>query len=556
MVSGSNIIKVADVRQRTQWYAFVRLLFLLAIAVPGIFSLIIFEGFSEPVRGTIALTVVAVGGNLLFYGLTKLRASPAYQQTVAAIFIVLDILLVSYFVFTHGGIESRSPILYVVPMLMAGALFGRRGIYLSALTSGGLYMLIIGLDYLNVIHSTGAIDPTLRSNLPYVVNTLCFFPSILLVIALAIDFITKLIFEKQQQITETVESLENAQEIAKLGSWTWDIKKDEIVWSKELYRITGATPSDKKLSYKEYLRLLRPDEANDHSRIVLNALKRKIPFSVEHRMNLPDGSVKYLHGEGRPIRDKSGRVIKMSGTSQDVTELYHLDQAKQEFVSLASHQLRTPASGVKAFLSLLLDGHAGKLNRNQHNFLKQAYDANNKQLDIIDNLLSLASIESGKLTVNKELVDLQESLQLCISAHIHQIREKKQKISFKKLRNKIYVMADQNVLNMALDNLISNASKYSPEKSRISILTRQNKSYVYIDITDNGIGIAKKDLVSLFQKFSRLNDPASKTVGGSGLGLYMAKYVVELHGGKITVRSKHGVGTTFTIKLPISVQKR
>lgn len=552
---GLRKIEAINLKKRMQWYAFIRLLFLLAIAVPSLVSLFIYEGWSKSVRLDTAVLIIAVATNLLLYGLTNVGSGDRYHRFLGVCWIALDILVISAFIFINGGIESRSPILYTVPILIAAALFGRQAIYIAATTCASLYIGLILGDYLGWIHSMGAFDTTLKSNLPYVINTLCFFPAVFLVIALAVDFITSLLFEKQQEVHDSVAALETAQEIAKVGSWEWDIERDEISWSKELYRIHGLEPSENKFSYAAYLKLLTHEAASGHKKVVLDALRKKISFKIDHQITMPDGSIRFLHGEGRPVHNKDGIVVKMSGTSQDVTDIYHLDLAKREFVSLASHQLRTPASGVKAFLSLLMDGHAGKLSRSQRNFIRQAYDANDRQLEIIDNLLSLASIESGKLTLQTERVDLQELVKRCLPAHMSHVRARKQKLHFTKLRRRIMIQADPGALQMALDNLISNAIKYTLDRGTIDVSLRHTKTAIYIDVQDSGIGIARKDLPLLFQKFSRVSDPASKTVNGSGLGLYMAKYIVELHNGRIMVTSRHGVGTRFTIKLPISSTK-
>lgn len=556
MALGLQKIEAIDLSQRTQWYALVRLIFLLAISVPGLLSIYAFQGWNYVAQNAALISSVAIVSNVFFYILIRLYKNPTYHAFLAMIWIVFDILLITAFIFTNGGIESRSPILYTVPVLIAAALFGRQGIYMSSLTSTVLYVGLILADYFDVIQSIGAYDPTLRSNLPYVVNTICFFPAVFLVIALAVDFITGLLSEKQQQLRESIEALERAQETAKLGSWEWDVKHDEVAWSKELFRIYDLQPDNKSLEYEGYLRLIHPDDVAAHTKIIQTAIKKKVSFKHDHRIVLADGTIKYMHAEGRPELDKDGNVIKLTGTSQDVTEIYHLDIAKREFVSLASHQLRTPASGVKAFLSILIDGHAGVLNKKQLAFAKKAYDSNNRQLDIIESLLSLASIESGRLTMFKETIDLSGFLKQCLAAHKHAIRDKKHKLTFVKPKGAVMVVADPNALQMAVDNLISNATKYTLESGRITVGLRTTRTHAYIEVTDTGIGIAKKDLPALFQKFSRLSDPASKTVGGSGLGLYMAKYIVELHKGTLTVRSKHGVGTQFIMKLPLVTKKK
>jgi PAS domain S-box-containing protein len=548
-------VEAIDLSQRTQWYAFVRLIFLLAIAGPGILSVYLLQGWVREVQSDIVLATIALSSNLLFYGLTKIHKNPTYQKYLAAVWIMLDIVLITILIFTKGGIESRSPILYAIPILISAALFGRKAIYISAFSSAVLYVALLLADYFNIIHSVGAINPMLRSDLPYVINSICFFPAILLIIALAVDFITKMLMEKQHQAKENLEALIRAQEIAKLGSWEWDIKNDEIFWSQELFRIFELHDTPTHLRYKTYLTMLHPDDIKPHRKAITDAIKKKKDFKTTHRILTPDGGVKYVNSEGRPILDDRGKVIMIAGTVQDTTEMYHLDAAKREFVSLASHQLRTPASGVKAFLSLLRDGYAGKLNRKQKNFVQKAFESNNRQLEIIDNLLNLASIESGKLTIHKEVIDIHELIKRCVPDHLPSIKDNKQKLVFNEYKEPVFVNVDPGNLQMAIDNLLSNAIKYSPTKGKITVTVRGTRASAYIEVTDNGIGIARKDVAALFQKFSRLNNPASKTVSGSGLGLYLARYVVKLHGGTITVRSKPSTGTRFTIKLPLWTRK-
>jgi len=555
MTWGFDRLGPVGVKQRIQWYAYIRLLFLLTIAVPGLITLYVFEGWSVSVRADVAVVVMAVASNLLFYGLTNIGSNERYLKLLAAGWISVDIMLIALFILLNGGIESRSSILFTVPILISAALFGRRGLYITAIFSATLYATLITGGYFGIVTAMGGYDPSLQTNLQYVINTVSFVPAIILVVALAVDFITTLLAEKQTQLTDTIRALENAQETAKLGSWEWDIKRDEITWSRELYRIYDIEPSNTKLTFARYLKMQNSDDVDSHKTVILNAMKQKTAFKVDHEITLSDGTIRYLHGEGRPVKDKGGRVIKMIGTAQDVTDIYHLDVAKREFVSLASHQLRTPASGVKAFLSLLLDGHGGTLDRSQRNFIRQAYDANNRQLEIIDNLLSLAAIESGKLTVRQESLDLKMLVKQNLPTYKAHAKARQQRFTFKQPRGKILVNADSGALLMALDNLVSNASKYTPETGRITVQIRTSKTNAYIDVTDTGIGINRADMPQVFQKFTRLSDPASKTVGGSGVGLYMAKYIVELHDGRIMVRSKHGTGTTFTIKLPLLHRK-
>lgn len=547
----------AEISQRTGWYAFVRLLFLIVIALPGLISLYAFHGWSSEVLRDIILFMIALASNALFYALVILHKNTTYQRTLAGIWIGLDILLVTFLILANGGIESRNVLLYAMPILMAAAIFGRLATYIAAAISGMVYATLIIGDYFGALPVTGRADVTLHSNVAYVVNAVSFFPAVLIVIALAVDFITKLLIAKEHEAQESLVALKRAQDIAKIGSWEWDVTTNQITWSEGLTKIFETYHAIQPLAFEEYLQFVHPDDRENHHKTIATALRKGRPFTTDYRLVMPDGTYKYAHGEGQLVINKDGSIIKVVGTIQNVTEMYHLDEAKNEFVSLASHQLRTPASGVKAYLSLLIDGYAGApLTRKQQSFAKRAYDANERQLDIIDSLLSLASIESGKLILHKETINFNDIVRRCLLHHRPEARKKRQKFTTHLARSSILIQADDSHLQMAIDNLISNAIKYTPEKGSVVVSTRTTTTAAYLEVTDSGIGIAKSNLPSLFQKFSRLSDPASKTVDGSGLGLYLAKYIVNQHRGTISVRSRHGEGAQFRIRLPLTRKRQ
>lgn len=553
MAGAYHQLQTADLVRRNKWYVFVRLLLMLVIGVPALLSLIPFNNPQSELGRDAMLLSVALASDLLFFLLVrKFPRKAAFQWWLALVFVALDVLMVTWLIYSDGGIESRAVILYAFPMLVTGALFGRLATYTVAAVSSILYATLILLDYHSLIPTLGVVAPQLHHKLSYLINSLCFVPSIIVVIAMSIDFLSSLLVEKEQQAMSHLAALNRAQEIAKVGSWQWDVAGDEITWSDALYKITGVENRGEKLKYDSYLKLLPPEDAEKHGQMTRKALKDKAGFATDHRLVMPDGTIKFMHGEGLPEFDEAGNVIRMTGTAQDVTESYHLDNAKREFVSLASHQLRTPASGVKAFLSLLLDGYAGEITRKQRDFILKAQDANDRQLDIIDNLLNLAALESGNITLHKTPLDLNALVKQTLPTHTPAAKARRQKLRASYAAVPCMVSADPTYLQMAIDNLISNAIKYTPEKGEISVSVAVKKTAGYVSVTDTGIGISSENMKNLFKKFSRLRDPASSTVGGSGLGLYLARHLAELHGGTIAVRSKHGKGTTFKIRLPLT----
>jgi hypothetical protein len=223
-----------DIIARTKWYVYIRWYLLLAIALPGILSLYIVDGWTAELRRDLLLGLFAISTNGIFYLLIRFVKNPKAFYAVAISLVSFDVFLVSVLIFINGGIESRNAILYVFPILFSAAIFGRRGIYVTTASSIFAYDFIIIGSYLNIIPAVGYFDPTIHSRFGYVVNTVAFFSSVLVIIGVAVDFITRLLGEKEVQASESLRALKHAQSIAKFGSWEWDINKDKVFWSEEL----------------------------------------------------------------------------------------------------------------------------------------------------------------------------------------------------------------------------------------------------------------------------------------------------------------------------------
>lgn len=231
-------------------------------------------------------------------------------------------------------------------------------------------------------------------------------------------------------------------------------------------------------------------------------------------------------------------------------ELKLLNNSKDEFISLASHQLRTPATGVKQYIGMLLEGMAGDLQADQLDLLTHAYESNERQLRIVSDLLKVAQVDAGKIKLRLAVTDISELIKNVISEQQDTYALLDQTISFIPPKKKILAEIDSNLMRMVLENIINNASKYSRQHTDATVTVRETKKYISIDIADQGVGVKPEDRHRLFEKFSRIDNPLSTLVGGSGLGLYWAKKIVDLHGGKITYASNADDGATFIVRLP------
>jgi PAS domain S-box-containing protein len=236
---------------------------------------------------------------------------------------------------------------------------------------------------------------------------------------------------------------------------------------------------------------------------------------------------------------------------RNITREVELEKAKDEFISLASHQLRTPATAVKQYAAMLLQGYAGDLTPAQAKMAETIYDCNERQLTIVNDLLRVAQVDAGKVKLRPETVDIGEAVSRIIEDLASRFAVRQQTIRYLPPKKPHHITVDPQLMRMVVENITDNASKYTPEGKRITISVRATKTYVAIHISDEGVGIKDEDLPYLFQKFSRIPNPLSNSVEGTGLGLYWAKKIVDLHSGKIKVASQVGEGTTFTIHIPI-----
>lgn len=280
------------------------------------------------------------------------------------------------------------------------------------------------------------------------------------------------------------------------------------------------------------------------------------------------------HGNDKYFRNslvgviEDGKITRAWGTQVDVTELKRaaeleatnrtlksqraqllaVNKTKDEFIALASHQLRTPATAVKQYVGMLLDEFAGPLNAEQTQYLQIAFDSNERQLHIISDLLKTAQIDSQLYRLTKDTHDVAAIVRSAASDLATTLQLMRHTIEWD-TEDTVECLVDKQEMKLVFVNLIENASKYSYPGSTINVKIRATKKSVDVSIKDSGVGIAKTDQKRIFDKFTRVDNDLSDTVTGTGFGLYWVKRIVGLHGGSITVRSAPGKGATFTVRL-------
>jgi PAS domain S-box-containing protein len=269
---------------------------------------------------------------------------------------------------------------------------------------------------------------------------------------------------------------------------------------------------------------------------------------------LYDGKGKHI-GFAKVTRDLTERKIHEDELrkynrrlKRQQEEFEKLNASKDEFISMASHQLRTPSTAIKQLLGMLNEGFFGEVPENLLGVIKKAYASNERQIRTINNLLRVAQIDAGKVVLHKKAVDVKQMLIDIVDEQKDTVLSRGQYMVMDLPdSNDVMLKADHEHLRMAVGNLLDNASKYTPEGGTITVGLRQKNGSTEIYVSDTGVGIAQSDMRRLFDKFVRIQNDLSQKVEGSGLGLYWVQKVIELHGGEVEVESEFGKGTTFKI---------
>lgn len=385
------------------------------------------------------------------------------------------------------------------------------------------------------------------------------------------------ISEERLAQTALRDSEENFRQLADaMPQMIWTAGPDGKVTYRNSLWYTYIGKKDVPVSDEMWAELIHPDDRDSARAAWKKAVAAASDFQTELRIRKSLRSKEYgwFLARAVPVMDKQGNVTKWFGAATDITDvrrtakrkkeletiaealreqrtqLVALNRAKDEFISLASHQLRTPATGVKQFIGMVLEGYAGEINTDMRRFLERAYESNERQINVINDLLQVAQVDAGKVVLDREPTDMVELIRSVIREQSSRFLAREQTVSFKPRAKQLLIPADAPRLRMVLDNLIDNASKYTPHGKTIEVKMFRRKEFVCISIIDEGVGIPKADTDKIFRKFSRLDNPLSAHVGGSGLGLYWAQKIINLHQGIITVESEVNKGSMFTICLP------
>jgi two-component system phosphate regulon sensor histidine kinase PhoR len=262
-----------------------------------------------------------------------------------------------------------------------------------------------------------------------------------------------------------------------------------------------------------------------------------------------DGSRLAVEVSVAPLLNRRGEVIGGVEVFRDVTERLELEEAKARFFSGITHELRSPLTVIEGYLEMMLEGDAGEINENQRSFITDSMMEAKRLEKLVNDLLELSRLEATDFSVEFQAVDLKEVLDKVARGYKAQAEKKGLKLEVH--ADTIRFMGDRDRLYQAFSNLVSNAIKYTSEGT-ISIEAEAEDGWAVVRVKDSGIGMAEEELEHIFEHFYRAEDEAARRERGSGIGLSVARRIIERHEGEIEVESLPGMGSTFTVRLPIT----
>jgi PAS domain S-box-containing protein len=337
-------------------------------------------------------------------------------------------------------------------------------------------------------------------------------------------------------------SLAEAQDLAHIGSWEWSVAENRVSWSDELFRIYGLEPGP-NVTYGSYLEHIHPDDRDLVGETVRQALDDGEPFSFDHRVVRPDGTVRWVHGRGRVILDARGEPERMVGTSQDITDSKGLDELRENILATVSHELRTPLTSILGIALTLKERSATLAEATRTEIVAHLLDQARKLDRLLSDLLDLDRFRYGPTGSHFRATD--------VGALVRQIVAGRPSDDHPIELHAPPVVAEVDAakLERIVENLLTNALKHTPPGTTVSVRVEANGDAFVIAVDDRGAGVPENEREAVFELFNR--GDAYENVPGAGVGLALVAQFAAMHRGRAWVEDVPGGGASFKVQLPL-----
>ncbi len=346
-----------------------------------------------------------------------------------------------------------------------------------------------------------------------------------------------------------------AQEIGRFGTFMWNFDDpSKSFWSDETFKLFGLVPRPKPPAFESVMSTVHEKDRPAATQKWKQIMTTPGDFATTFRTVAASGQTRYLELRGKTTVDVNHILRHIQGVVHDITREKEIDKAKSEFVSLASHQLKTPLTSIRWLSESLLGPKSESLSEAQKKYVSDIHEASRRMAEMVNDLLNVSRIELGTLAVRVEEFDATELLKAVVSEQQHAATLKQIALKLICPEGLPHLQADKSQVRMVMQNLISNAIKYTPDGGSVEAelsLTGGRREVLFFRVSDTGIGIPKGERDKMFQKLFRAGNAQESVPDGTGLGLYVVKSVLEHAGGGITFDTKEGKGTTFYASIPL-----
>lgn len=472
-------------------------------------------------------------------------------RLVALLQVVVDQVVYLIVVYLAGGVESISFFFFIIPILSATVLFSVTGILAAAVFNVIIYVGMIALEYLDYIphYPRYQFDTGVYHNFPVTVSVVLIVVGTIMLGAAFATFISQLLRSRQAELR-----VERDKTKLVVESFT-----DGLILLNEDAEIEFLNPQASKM--------LGLRQASVEGRRVEDLISRRFRFlkkvlEVTHDRggHLPKVIIEQprkivIQVVTAPITGERGKNLGSMKILHDITREELIDHLKTEFVSITSHQLRTPLSAIKWAIAYVLGKDAGRLTPEQQEILQMAYESNERMIVLVNDLLNVSRIEEGRFKYEFKQSSMAELIDRTLRELSPLIRKGKVKVVWQKPKNEKLLWLDPSKMLLAVQNVIENAVKYSQVEGQVTVSLDYGKIGAEFKVIDHGIGIPYEEQKRLFSKFFRGSNALKQQTEGSGLGLFIVKNIIEGHDGQILIKSKEKEGTEVTITLPFKQRK-
>ena len=371
--------------------------------------------------------------------------------------------------------------------------------------------------------------------------------------------------EQQSYLKIQKSQLSEAQALAKMGHWKWNMDDGDIMWSDEVFKIFEQDPETFEPDLENMTALIHRQDKAKLIQGFQRAIIEKRDYEIDFRLYDKDGNIKFIRCEGRCDIDDEGEVTSLFGILQDVTERmqYIMDlrkakeaaeqsyEAKSRFLANMSHELRTPLNAIIGFSEMMQRQLLGPIGSERYlDYITGIRESGEHLLDLISDILDMSKIEAGKYELIFEEVSVAKIVRLAVHMMESRAKEDGLDLTCSIEDNDLHIEADRRAIMQILLNLLSNSIKFT-QKGSVSVDVKTQKTFLCINVSDTGVGIPANKIGTITKPFEQADCSYAKEHEGSGLGLAITKDLAELHGGRIQIESKLNQGTSVTVKLPL-----